>query len=234
MKIWSVIYPILLYYVGCSIGSLFFPIVVPMVVGACVIFPMFRREYRQLSLQTKDKMVWKKDVPLLLIFGGAATLFFNILFALLQITGSSQQYAEVAERQFAFPLWVGILLYGVVSPLAEEMVFRGIVYNRLKRFFNNSIAIIGSAVLFGVYHGNIVQASYGFLLGMLIAFFYERYGSFAVPVLLHSIANVSVYVISDSVVLQSILMNWTACVVCGILTFMLFWMLVLRKNKELD
>ena len=234
MKIWSIVYPILLYYVGCSIGSLFFPIGVPMVVGACVIFPIFKREYTQISWISKKQTAWKRDLPFLLIFGGVATLFFNILFALLQITASSQQYSEVAEKQFAFPLWAGILLYGVVAPVAEEMVFRGIVYNRLNRLFNKTIAIIGSAILFGVYHGNIVQASYGFILGLLIAFFYERYHSFAVPVLLHSVANVCVYIVSDSAVLQSKLMNWTACIVCGILAIVLFWILVFGKKKESD
>lgn len=231
MKIWSVIYPILLYYVGCSIGSLFFSVGLPMIVGACVIFPIFQKEMILAESTSEKQSQWKRNFPLLIIFGALSALFFNILFALLQITGSSQQYAEVAEKQFSFPLWAGILLYGIVSPLAEEMVFRGIVFNRLKRFFGKGTAIIGSALIFGLYHGNMVQALYGFILGLLMAFFYERYGSFIVPVLLHSAANVCVYVVSGSAVLQSGLMNWTGCIVCGVLVMVLFWVLVKQCKK---
>lgn len=246
MKIWSVIYPILLYYVGCSIGSFLCPIGLPMVFGACVIFPIFKSENIQIVMSREKtgliqhvsggtrRPVYKKDMPLLILLGMVAALFFNILFALLQITASSQQYTEVASKQFAFPLWVGILVYGLISPLAEEMVFRGIVYNRLNRFFSKMIAITGSALLFGLYHGNIVQASYGFIIGLLIAFFYERYKSFVVPVLLHSAANVCVYIVSSSAVVQSKLMNWTGCIACGILTIVLFWMLVYRKESKAD
>ena len=242
MKIWSVIYPVLLYYAGCSIGSLFFSVGVPMVVGACVIFPIFKSENVQMTMTEKEQgnmqkvhcisrqRGWKRDLPLLLVFGASTALFFNILFALLQITGSSQQYAEVAEKQFAFPLWAGILLYGIVSPVAEEMVFRGIVFNRLKRFFGKNIAIAGSALIFGLYHGNMVQGLYGFILGLLIAFFYEQYGSFVVPVLLHSAVNVCVYIVSGNVSLESTLMNWTSCMVCGILATVLFFILVLKSG----
>ena len=231
MKIWSVIYPILLYYVGCSIGSLFFSVGLPMIVGACVIFPIFQKEMILAESTSEKQSQWKRNFPLLIIFGALSALFFNILFALLQITGSSQQYAEVAEKQFSFPVWAGILLYGIVSPLAEEMVFRGIVFNRLKRFFGKGTAIIGLALIFGLYHGNMVQALYGFILGLLMAFFYEHYGSFIVPVLLHSAANVCVYVVSGNAVLQSGLMNWTGCIVCGVLVMVLFWVLVKQCKK---
>ena len=83
MKIWSVIYPVLLYYVGCSIGSLFFSVGVPMLVGACVIFPIFQKEMVLLEEKRKKRTKWKRDLPLLIIFGAVSALFFNILFAWL-------------------------------------------------------------------------------------------------------------------------------------------------------
>ncbi len=72
-------------------------------------------------------------------------------------------------------------------------MFRGILYNRMKRCFNDKIALVVSSLLFGIYHGNLVQAVYGTILGLLIAYFYERYKSFAAPVLFHGVANISVF-----------------------------------------
>lgn len=120
----------------------------------------------------------------------------NLLFHVTGFTGSSQSFARTAEAQFGVDLLVGLILYGVLSPVAEEAVFRGLIYNRMKRCFRYGIALVVSSLLFGCYHGNLVQAVYGTLLGLLMAYMYELYQSFAAPVLFHGIANVSVFVMA--------------------------------------
>ena len=226
MRIWSIIYPILLYY---AVNGIFASLIgrLSILIGIAVVFPFFLNEKAEVRMPP----LRKKDIPLLFILGAVAALCFNIMFALLVITGSSVEYAQVAQKQFALPLWTGIFLYGVISPFTEEVVFRGIVYNRMDRLFGRTIAIIGSALLFGAYHGNIVQTLYGFILGVLIAVLYERYGSFLVPVLIHSAANIAVYIVSSNIILQQKFMNWTGCIACGILAIVLFWLLVLRKEE---
>lgn len=226
MRIWSIIYPILLYY---AVNVIFASLIgrLSILIGMAVVFPFFLNEKAEVRMPP----LRKKDIPLLFILGAVAALCFNIMFALLGITGSSGEYAQVAQKQFALPLWTGIFLYGVISPFTEEVVFRGILYNRMDRLFGRTIAIIGSALLFGAYHGNIVQTLYGFILGVLIAVLYERYGSFLVPVLIHSAANIAVYIVSSNIILQQKFMNWTGCIACGILAIVLFWLLVLRKEE---
>lgn len=121
---------------------------------------------------------------------------FNLLMNLLGLTGISGSYKETSQAQYGVNFIVGLFLYGAVSPIAEEAVFRGVIYNRMKRCFNYPVALCVSALLFGCYHGNAVQAVYGTILGILIAWCYELCGSFAVPVLFHSVANVSMYVMT--------------------------------------
>ena len=94
--------------------------------------------------------------------------------------------------QYGVEFISGLILYGILSPVVEEAVFRGLIYNRMKRCFNLKIALICSALIFGAYHGNIVQALYGAVLGFLIAYTYDRYGSFAAPVIFHGVANVRI------------------------------------------
>jgi len=159
--------------------------------GAGAVWHLFLRENAVIAMPEKHK----KDIGLLFVLGGFAALAVNYLFAIIGFTGSSVAYEQVAEKQFALPLWAGLILYGIVSPIAEEIVFRGIVYNRLRRQYTRGIAIVGSALIFGVYHGNVVQALYGFVLGLLIALLYEKYASFLVPVILHSAANIFVYIV---------------------------------------
>lgn len=122
----------------------------------------------------------------------STSLGINLLFYQLGFT-ERESFQRVHEMQYGVEFMIGIVLYGVLSPIAEEAVFRGLIYNRMKRCFHFPIALAGSALLFGCYHGNLVQAVYGTLLGLLMAYLYERYKSFAAPVLFHGVANVSVY-----------------------------------------
>lgn len=125
-----------------------------------------------------------------------SALGLNTLFHLLGITESSKAFQDTANAQFGVVFLVGLVLYGVLSPFAEEAVFRGLIYNRMKRCFNYPIALVVSSLLFGCYHGNAVQAAYGTLLGLLIAYTYEKYKSFAAPVLFHAVANISIFTLT--------------------------------------
>ncbi len=116
------------------------------------------------------------------------------LFAFLGI--ASAEYDAVEAIQYSVPLWLGILLYGVVSPLAEEIVFRGILYNRMKKFFGLPLCVVLTALLFGAFHANLPQFLYGTCMGLLIALCYEKEECFAAPVLFHMAANLFVFIAS--------------------------------------
>lgn len=199
---------------------------VSMIAGAGAVWHLFLRENPVITMPAKHK----NDGVLLFVLGGFAALAVNILFSLSGLTGSSAVYEQVAEKQFSLPLWAGIVLYGIVSPIAEEVVFRGIVFNRLRRQYTKWIAIVGSALIFGLYHGNVVQALYGFLLGLLIAALYEKYASFTVPVLLHSAANIFVYVATSVPILQKTCINFMSFL-GSMLLFMVLLAGCLSKNE---
>ena len=93
--------------------------------------------------------------------------------ALAGLTRISERYQEVADRQYGVALGIGILIYGLVSPLAEEVVFRGLIYNRMRRYFGKALSVIVCGVMFGIYHGNLVQGIYGAVLGIAITYSYE-------------------------------------------------------------
>ena len=187
---------------------------ISMAFAAGLLIPSFLEE-NPILFQRKTK---KRSVILILAIGSFASLFLNVLFSLLNFTESSKVYGQVAANQFSLSLAWGILLYGIVSPITEEIVFRGLVYNRLRRTFSLPISLITSSLLFGIYHGNIVQAFYGFLLGLLIAWIYEKYGSFLMPVLIHSTANITIYIIMSNQYLKHIVITPIFCLLLAVVT----------------
>lgn len=70
---------------------------------------------------------------------------------------------------------VGMFLYiSFLAPLAEEILFRGFVLRSL-RPYGKRFAIMGSALLFSFFHGNILQAPFAFVAGLILGYTAAEY-----------------------------------------------------------
>ena len=196
------------------------------IIATVTLIPSFLKE-QPYFFHHKMKAISIINVVSLAIF---SALFINVLFNLLHFTGSSKTFTDIANTQFTLPIFWGIILYGLISPIAEEVVFRGLVYNRLRRYFPLWFAVTFSSFLFGIYHGNIVQAIYGFILGFLITWVYEKYGSFFMPILYHSFANITVYVVMSNDVMKNTILTPIFCVLMGVGTVVC--VLLICRQKE--
>ncbi len=99
-------------------------------------------------------------------------------------------------RTAAVPL--GAAVYGILTPLIEEMLYRGIVWHRLRRGFSPLQAALLSSLLFGLAHGNLPQGLYAFVMGLIFALSYELTRRFEIPYLLHSTCNLAVLFASSA------------------------------------
>lgn len=162
------------------------------------------------------KKLWQKAVPLAGL-SVCLALFLNGLFIFFKIIMVSEAYERAAGIQYSVPLLFGIVNYGLVKPLEEELVFRGLVYGRLERYFSKKIAVPVSAFLFGAYHRNIVQAVYGFFMGCLLAWAFERYKSLKAPLIVHGAANVAVYLTGSIAAVNGLVTDIRCVLITGAL-----------------
>ena len=77
----------------------------------------------------------------------------------------------------------------VAAPLAEELMFRGVIQTRLERAMPVWAAVVLQAVLFGVVHGTPIQMAYAFLLGLAFGFLRSRTGSILPGIAAHAAFN---------------------------------------------
>lgn len=146
---------------------------------------------------SRNRALLKRDAVLVSAYAVAMGLGLNILATWFQMFGVSEVYEQVAGIQYSVSLPVGLVIYGVLTPFTEEVIFRGIIYNRIRKYFPLPVTIFASALIFGCFHGNVVQMLYATIMGMALALVYESYGRYlAVPVLFHCSANVVVYLLS--------------------------------------
>ena len=152
--------------------------------------------YRQRAFQRRirpGEVIW------ILLLGISVCHLANMLLAVLQITRLFPGYEELSEQVFTGQSFFSMMLWvGIVAPIAEEMIFRGLIFRRLLDEMRLGWAIGISAFLFGAYHGNVLQFLYAGVLGACFAYCYYRLGSLWAPILLHIGAN------SWSVILTSL------------------------------
>ncbi len=203
-----------------------------MLAGAALLLPLLRRERAaggSGGRKAERGRLSYLSVGLLL---GTAALGLNILFELTGITALSERYAQAAQLQYQTPFAVGLILFGVISPLSEELLFRGLLYRRLRRFLSAVFAGALSALLFGVYHGNVVQGLYAALLGLLLAFVYERDGRLRMAVFGHGAANAVVFALTYDTQIGAAVGSPVNCAI--FLTISLLTLLRMIKSGKLS
>jgi membrane protease YdiL (CAAX protease family) len=89
--------------------------------------------------------------------------------------------------------WFGRLTLGgatiLLAPVAEEVLFRGIIYPWIKSFGFPQLALWGTSLLFAVVHFNLVSLPALFLLALILTLLYERTGNLLAPIAAHSLFN---------------------------------------------
>lgn len=119
------------------------------------------------------------------VFILALGLWTNYLSELADLPNSMQETFEMMMRH---PL--GIIAIVIMAPVVEELLFRGAIEGYLLRKWKHPAgAIVFSSLVFGVVHGNWVQAPFAFVIGLALGWMYYRTGSLLPGILMHFVNN---------------------------------------------
>ena len=136
----------------------------------------------------------------------AASVFLNLFLAGVGAVHADAAAADASAQAGRVSLPLGILIYGVLSPLAEETVFRGITLQRLyllcheKKSGKTAFLLAAglSSLLFGIYHGSLVQGLYAAAMGFLFCLFLALGGNLFSLIILHGGVNVMTLFLSQA------------------------------------
>ena len=171
---------------------------------AAVLWIFYSRDSRRLvPVHKKTNPVHWILVTLLGIFGGLAGNFIVILSGLIQLF--PDVYEEMAEIQYSGPVWIQFLSMGLAAPIMEEILFRGLIFRRLRTYCKFPVALIVSSFIFGLCHGNILQFFYAFLLGLLMGLLYERFRTLWAPIAFHAAANLFSVAVTNYTIINIII-----------------------------
>ena len=238
MRIWDVLYPLLLYYavilfvmflmqlfIGTDSSTYMIRQIVATLVALPVVYTQFykpdaiwRQAAKTMQSDGKKPQTGRKDASAdakrgvaaagvrtaLLIVAVAACcgIGLNNLLSMSPLVEISAGFAQANEDFYGGAFVFQIIGSAIFTPVLEEMVYRGVIFARLRRDMGMLPAVLLSALLFGIMHFNIVQFIYAFVLGVMLALFMEKCGHFFAAVLGHVTVNLISVVRTQTGILQ--------------------------------
>lgn len=161
------------------------------VISIPIFYRMLNKEWmkRPYRLQTL-KPVYKKYIYVALVAIGL-TVAFNLGVNAFEFFRYDVDYARIARGIYSEPLYLQVLVIGFLMPISEELMFRGLVFERISNYGSETAGAVLTSLLFGLYHGTMIQLVYAFVFSLLMIFAYKRCGSFIAPMIFHIISNLS-------------------------------------------
>lgn len=195
----SVVTPLLLHMILSELSVLFFGTWLDSTsctaIAAAAVIPaavwMYRKD-RKAGRMGEDSGQ-KGNVFLFGVFCFAAGGLLNVAWSgILNLMRIGDHFSnQTQEALLAGSAVVQVLGLGILVPVAEELIFRGLIYNRMKGFLSIRQSVVLSSLLFAVYHGNPIQMIFAFPMALALTGVFERGKLFVFPVLFHMGANLT-------------------------------------------
>ena len=85
-------------------------------------------------------------------------------------------------------LWLNLVIMVLLAPVFEEIIFRKLIVDSTVKY-GEGTAVLISGLMFGLFHGNLNQFAYAFVLGVIFAFVYVKTGTIRYTIFLHMAVN---------------------------------------------
>ncbi|MFA9399359.1 MAG: lysostaphin resistance A-like protein [Clostridiaceae bacterium] len=149
---------------------------------------MLRNKEENLIKRCKFKKISFKNG--IYIFFITTFLGFFSLSLIYYIERFFPSYSETSETiAGAYNSIFSVIIIIALIPIFEEILFRGLIFNELRHSLNITLSIILQAAIFGIFHGNPLQAIYTFIAGTVFCLVYYWTDSLYSSILAHITYN---------------------------------------------
>lgn len=149
-------------------------------------------EIKKKKLSAKAFLICIAITVALMYIGNLIGLGITELISILKHTPVANPISDLLTSA---NIWTNLLLVSLLAPVFEELFFRKLLIDRTIKY-GSKISIFISALMFGLFHGNLNQFFYAFLIGGFFATVYVKTGNVKYTMALHITANIVGSVIS--------------------------------------
>lgn len=194
-------------------------------------FPVYYAIMRRIPDSPRGEIVRMSPLQFLIYFlicCGAmyiTNILSNILTVIIALLKGDHELLNPAQLAILNSnILISILYASVIAPIIEELIFRKLLLNKLRRF-GDVPAIILSGAAFGLFHMNLSQFFYAAVLGGIFAYITLKMNTVRYSILLHMIINfigvsATLFVSEKNLIGIIILYQWIfASILAGVLLF---------------
>ena len=131
--------------------------------------------------------LWAIAGVFLALFSQGIAAYIESLFGIKSASENTMSLMEIARRAPIF-----ILIPVIFAPILEEIIFRKIVFGSIYKRTNFLIAVVISALVFGLFHFDITHLFVYFAMGVVFAFLYVKTNRIITPIIAHMAMNLLV------------------------------------------
>lgn len=168
-------------------------------ISACgiVFYFWYKKEIKGEARGKLHNLINVKHIFLFVMLGIGCQFFISGVLSIVQqfFTELFSKYAQQLETLTDGNDFVVLVLLVIIAPITEELIFRGMILHKANKEMTFWAANLFQAVMFGIYHLNIIQGIYAALLGILLGLVYRKFRTIFAPIFLHMIVNASSYLI---------------------------------------
>lgn len=154
----------------------------------------FKLRWSDFNTYFKTGVVWGIVIKALPTILAILTMLLVALFVPLgEVTGNNPL---PTMRDFSLEWALTAVNIGLVVPIVEEILYRGLLHALLRKRYGVKKALIFSSLIFGLMHGVGFVMVFAILAGLGLALLYEKTGSLAPCIVAHSVGNLASVVLS--------------------------------------
>lgn len=206
-RLFQVIYPIVVYFLVYQVGVSFLiqifgarigKVTCLLIAGLVCIIPIYALYKRYPILIPEDNLDRKTLFSYVIwVFGVVAfSIVLNILLTHSSLINSSEGFKRASATLTDGSILIKLLCSGIVIPILEELLIRGIVVGQLYLWIGRWPAIVISSICFGILHNNIVQFIYAIAIGFVLSIMYTKHKRLSLCIIAHGLINIIVILFS--------------------------------------
>jgi membrane protease YdiL (CAAX protease family) len=181
-----------------------------------------------------DNKISLLHIGICIISAIGLNMAINGLISMSQITNLFPEYEEVISGIINHDFYLTLLCVGILIPISEEILYRGILLNKLRNGFSISIAIIIQGILFGISHMNFIQGMYAFIIGAFFGYIVIWTGSLLSSIIMHIVVNSMSVIISNTNQLNMGYNNMLILTLVGIIISIISMRILYLDRKEVN
>ncbi|MEG1620636.1 MAG: type II CAAX endopeptidase family protein [Oscillospiraceae bacterium] len=130
--------------------------------------------------------------------------------------------------------WIYTLIFGAIEgPIGEELLFRYLPYKKLREYGEKAYILV-SALIFGLFHANLFQIFYAFLIGAVLAYVYAKTGKIIYSILLHMALNAYGMVLAPMIATNEMMIIPLSIFIYALMAVGIFFCIKSRKTVTYD